>query len=91
MADRAGHCGLAFEENAFAHLAARDELGELHNSLNRFFRWFGSTNRVIGQVDPATEFAGSCALHRSEQMEPPYRPANLVTYLADPAHPVMEA
>ncbi|MGW4064074.1 DUF2235 domain-containing protein [Amycolatopsis sp. NPDC004747] len=90
MADRAEQCGLAFEENAFAYLAARDELGELHDSLNAFFRWFGSANRVIGAADPETEFAGSCALNRSEQMRPPYRPGNLLAYLADPAHRVLK-
>ncbi|MFB9688062.1 DUF2235 domain-containing protein [Amycolatopsis plumensis] len=90
MADRAEQCGLAFAEDAFGYLAARDELGEAHDSLNAFFRWFGSANRVIGGVDPATEFAGSCALSRSEQMRPPYRPGNLLAYLADPAHRIMK-
>ncbi|KDN22320.1 DUF2235 domain-containing protein [Amycolatopsis rifamycinica] len=90
MADQAEQCGLAFEDNAFAYLAARDELGELHVSLNAFFRWFGSANRTIGRVDPATEFAGSCALNRRDQMRPPYRPGNLLTYLADPAHRIMK-
>jgi uncharacterized protein (DUF2235 family) len=90
MADRADQCGLVFEKDAFEYLAARNELGELHNSLKAFYRWFGSANRVIGRADPATEFAGSCAVHRSEQMQPPYRPGNLLTYLADPAHRIMK-
>ncbi|MEV6441547.1 DUF2235 domain-containing protein [Amycolatopsis sp. NPDC051716] len=90
MTDRAEQCGLAFKENAFGYLAKPDELGALHNSLNAFFRWFGSADRAIGGVDPATEFAGSCALHRSEQMRPPYRPGNLLAYLADPEHRVMK-
>ncbi|MEU4252953.1 DUF2235 domain-containing protein [Amycolatopsis sp. NPDC026612] len=91
MTARAGKCGLAFEPDAFAELAARNELGELHNSLNAFFRWFGSASREIGRVDPPTEFAGACALHRHDRMRPPYRPGNLLTYLADPAHRIMEA
>ncbi|MFF1615351.1 DUF2235 domain-containing protein [Amycolatopsis sp. NPDC058278] len=86
MADRAEQCGLAFEENAFGYLSGRDELGELHNSLKAFYRWFGSADRGIGRVDPATESAASCVVHRSEQLRPPYRPGNLLTYLADPAH-----
>ncbi|WP_410565280.1 DUF2235 domain-containing protein [Amycolatopsis sp. cmx-4-61] len=90
MVDRAEQCGLVFEPDAFAHLAARDELGDLHDSLNRFFRYFGSADRVIGGVDPATEFAGSCVVDRSERMHPPYRPANLLTYLAEPAHRIMK-
>ncbi|QKV73029.1 DUF2235 domain-containing protein [Amycolatopsis sp. Hca4] len=90
MADRAERCGLAFANDAFGYLAARDELGELHNSLNAFFRWFGSANRVIGRVDPATECAGSCVVLRSEQMRPPYRPGNLLAYLADPEHRILK-
>jgi hypothetical protein len=90
MVDRAERCGLAFAPDAFAPLAARDELGELHNSLKALFRWFGSADRELGRVDPATEFAGSCALHRHEQMQPPYRPGNLLGYLADPAHQIMK-
>ncbi|WP_410586482.1 DUF2235 domain-containing protein [Amycolatopsis sp. lyj-23] len=90
MVDRAQQCGLEFRPDAFASLAARDELGDLHDSLNRFFRWFGSADRVIGGVDPATEFAGSCAVDRRERMQPPYRPANLLGYLAEPSHQIMK-
>ncbi|WP_410615443.1 DUF2235 domain-containing protein [Amycolatopsis sp. lyj-109] len=90
MADRAEQCGLVFEKDAFEYLAARNELGELHNSLTALFRWFGSANRVIGRADPATEFAGSCAVQRSEQMQPPYQPGNLLAYLTNPAHRIMK-
>ncbi|MGW3958972.1 DUF2235 domain-containing protein [Amycolatopsis sp. NPDC005003] len=88
MADCAEKCGLAFEKTAFAHLAARDELGELHPSPAKFFRWFGSMDRPLGGVDPAMEFVSSCAVNRRDRMQPPYRPANLLTYLADPGHQI---
>ncbi|HET6705116.1 DUF2235 domain-containing protein [Amycolatopsis sp.] len=91
MTERAEKCGLVFAPDAFATLADRDELGVLHNSLKAFYRVFGSADREIGRVDPATEFAGSCTLYRHEHMRPPYRPANLLAYLADPAHQIMEA
>jgi uncharacterized protein (DUF2235 family) len=90
MIARAGTCGLAFRPDAFAGLAARDELGELHDSLNALYRWFGSAMRDIGRVNPPTEFVGSCAAHRHEHMRPPYRPANLAGYLAGPARRIME-
>jgi len=64
-----------------------DALGVLHDSLNAFFRLFGSVVRSIGTVDPQSEYAASTAVYRHEHRQPPYRPANLVTYLA--AHHTM--
>jgi len=90
MAGRAEDCGLAFTDKAFGNLAHRDELAELHASPTKFFRWFGSVDRGIGQGDPPTEFAGSCAVNRHNHKQPPYRPGNLLAYLGDPAHQIMK-
>ncbi|OXM69899.1 DUF2235 domain-containing protein [Amycolatopsis vastitatis] len=87
MTDRAHHCGLAFEPDVFAGLYPGNPLGALHDSLNGFFRLFGRVVRSIGTVDPQSEFAASTAVCRHEHQPPPYRPDNLVAYLA--AHHTM--
>jgi uncharacterized protein (DUF2235 family) len=87
MTERAHHCGLAFEPGAFTGLHPGKPLGVLHDSLNGFFRLFGSVVRSIGTADPQSEYAASTAVHRHGHMQPPYRPGNLVTYLA--AHHTM--
>ncbi|RSM39017.1 DUF2235 domain-containing protein [Amycolatopsis balhimycina DSM 5908] len=87
MTDRAHKCGLAFEPDAFTGLLPGNPLGVLHDSPNAFFRLFGSVVRGIGTVDPQSEFAASTAVDRHGQMQPPYRPDNLVAYLA--AHRTM--
>lgn len=89
MTDRAEECGLAFKPDAYAHLPKPDELGELHDSLNAFYRMFGSATRPIGKLDPPSEFASSCVQVRHETMEPPYRPANLVQYLTSKPPQIM--
>ncbi|EOD68130.1 DUF2235 domain-containing protein [Amycolatopsis vancoresmycina] len=87
MTDRAHRCGLDFEPGAFAGLYPGNPLGELHDSPSRWFRLFGSVVRGIGTVDPQSEFAASTSVDRHQTMQPPYRPGNLVAYLA--AHHTM--
>ncbi|VVJ24942.1 Uncharacterised protein [Amycolatopsis camponoti] len=87
MTDRAHHCGLAFEPGALTGLYPGKPLGDLHDSLTGFFGLFGSMVRPIGTVDPRSEFAASTAVDRHKNKQPPYRPGNLVTYLA--AHHTM--
>lgn len=80
-------CGLDFEQNAFTGLLPGNPLGKLHDSPHGFFRLFRSVARGIGTVDPRSEFVASTAVDRHQHMQPPYRPDNLVTYLA--AHHTM--
>jgi len=81
---RAEKCGLVFTPGAFDGLPPADDLGVLHNSLNRLYKWFGSIDREIGVVDPPSESVASCVRHRHENMRPPYAPPNLVKYLESP-------
>lgn len=81
MTDRAEKCGLAF--TGFPTQPKADALGELHNSLNRFYRLFGSTDRTIGLADPPSEHVASCVEKRHQDMRPPYDPENLLRYLAN--------
>ena len=85
LANRAEKCGLAFDPGAFDGLAGADAEGTLHNSLNAFFRLFGSADRPIGQEDPPSESLASSARDRHRNMA--YSPANLVTYL-DGSHKI---
>jgi uncharacterized protein (DUF2235 family) len=79
MTNRAEKCGLAFDPGAFDGLAGANAEGELHNSLNVFFRLFGSADRPIGEKDAPSESLASSARDRHQATA--YSPANLVTYL----------
>jgi len=89
MTARAGSCGLAFTEDAFAGLPARDEFGPLHDSANWFYRLIGTKARALGVQDAPSEYAASSAADRHKRMKPPYEAENLRTYLLDPAHQIM--
>ncbi|NKQ51443.1 DUF2235 domain-containing protein [Amycolatopsis sp. K13G38] len=89
MTARARACGLAFTEDAFAGLPARDEFGPLHDSATWFYRMIGTTPRKLGEQDAPSEYAASSAADRQKEMNPPYRAENLRTYLADAAHQIM--
>ncbi|MCR6490796.1 DUF2235 domain-containing protein [Amycolatopsis sp. OK19-0408] len=82
MTDRAEKCGLAFTPTAFAAFPPPDELGVLHDSLNAFYRLFGSAQRQLGRVDPPSEYASSCAEERHLRLQSRYAPPSLVRYLA---------
>jgi uncharacterized protein (DUF2235 family) len=86
MAGRAEKCGLVFRPDAFAGPPPRNELAVLHRSLNAFFRCFGSVDREVGRTDPASEAVASCVQLRHRRMRPPYEPATLTAYFADPDH-----
>ncbi|WIY06567.1 DUF2235 domain-containing protein [Amycolatopsis mongoliensis] len=79
LASRAERCGLAFDPGAFGGPAGANAEGTLHDSLNGFFRLFGSADRPIGEKDAPSESLASSVLDRHRAMV--YSPANLVTYL----------
>ncbi|MEU0795236.1 DUF2235 domain-containing protein [Amycolatopsis sp. NPDC005961] len=79
LANRAERCGLGFDPGAFGDLADANAEGELHDSLNAFFRLFGSADRPIGKADEPSESLASSARDRHQAMA--YSPANLATYL----------
>lgn len=79
LVSRAERCGLDFDPGAFGDLTAANPQGKLHNSLNVFFRLFGSADRPIGVADEPSESLASSARDRHQAMD--YSPANLVTYL----------
>ncbi|MEV6643571.1 DUF2235 domain-containing protein [Amycolatopsis sp. NPDC051371] len=79
LANRAERCGLHFDPGAFGDLADANAEGELHKSLNGFFRLFGSADRPIGTADGPSESLASSARDRHQAMA--YSPANLAAYL----------
>ncbi|MBK1783224.1 DUF2235 domain-containing protein [Prauserella cavernicola] len=89
LADRSRECGLGLDERVFSSLPPRDECGTLHQTWRALTRLFGPYVRPIGRTDQPGEFAASSAVLRHQRMRPPYEPANLVEYLADPKRQII--
>ena len=79
MKERAGECGLSFDEEYIKKVIKPEVKGELRNSKKGLFVFFPSYTRPIGQGKNSEESVSSSVEERVEMLSS-YRPKNYLIY-----------
>ena len=88
MREKAGDCGLVFDDAYLKGLPVPDGKGKLHDSMKLYFRLLVPFKRKISTEQAEYQSVHPDVVSRYNDDALSYRPDNLITYLSDPKHKV---